>query len=31
VAQRLDGEVQSPEADAVVAADLGSLMNALRG
>jgi hypothetical protein len=29
VAQRLDGEVLSPDADAAVAADLGSLLNAL--
>lgn len=31
MAQRLDGEVLSPDADAAVAADLGSLLNALRG
>jgi hypothetical protein len=30
VAQRLDGVTLSPQADAAVAADLGSLMSALR-
>lgn len=31
VAQRLDGAALSPDADAAVAADLGSLMDALGG